>query len=182
MKVFALVLPSSNFFSEMANKFFRPLHRIFLLDAKLNTVLDESDPRGFCEAYFHELLEAIQMKRLAPLSVSPATDMEAPGFSAVQELTTSHTSFHYFWEPQAKGGNPNVHLDLYSCAPFDFGDILRVAHKHFGFAEWTANFIDREIDPRKRLSLQIKGKGDQIVEQLVLTSGKEARMRVPALV
>ncbi len=165
----------------MANKIFRPLHRIFLLDAKLNTVLNESNPWGFCEAYFDELLGAIRMKRLAPLSVSPATDVEAPGFSAVQELTTSHTSFHYFWEPQVKGGNPNVHLDLYSCAPFDFGDILRVAHKHFGFAEWTANFIDREIDPRKRLSLQIKGKGDETLEQLVLTSGKETRMRVPVL-
>ena len=165
----------------MANKFFRPLHKIFLLDAVLNGVLDESDPRGFCEAYFAELLEAIQMKRLAPLSVSPALDLEAPGFSAIQELTTSHTSFHYFWEPHVKGGNPNLHLDLYSCAPFEFGDILRVAHKHFNFADWTANFIEREMDPRKRLSLQIKGKGDQIVEQLVLTSGKVPASRVKVL-
>src|SRR3990167_10798857 len=113
----------------MANAHFVPLHKIFFLDAKLAGLIDESDPRGFCEKYFGKLLEAIQMKPLAPMSVSPAADLEAPGFSGVQELTTSHTSFHYFWEPGARTGsplrsategragqagkNPNVHIDIY---------------------------------------------------------------------
>jgi hypothetical protein len=169
---------------------FRPLHRLFLLDGRLEGLIDESNPRTFCEAYFGELLATIKMKPLAPLSVSPATDLEAPGFSAVQELTTSHTTFHYFWEPHGKNSNPNLHLDLYSCAPYDFGDIIRVANKHFGLAEWTANFVDRDMDPRKRLSLEIRGKGDTILEQVVLTSGKESRRpmrrsggpRAPALI
>ena len=163
---------------------FRPLHRIFVLDAKLSGLLDESNPRVFCSAYFGELLQVINMKPLAPMSVSPATDLAAPGFSGVQELTTSHTSFHYFWESEVSDPNPNVHMDLYSCAPFEFMDIIRVAHKHFGLGEWTANFIDRDIDPKKRMTLLIRGKGDTILEQLVLSTGKEApaRSRVPALV
>lgn len=152
----------------MANAHFVPLHKIFFLDAKLAGLIDESDPRGFCEKYFGKLLEAIQMKPLAPMSVSPAADLEAPGFSGVQELTTSHTSFHYFWEPKARGGNPNVHIDLYSCAPFSYEDVIRVAHEHFGLAEWTGNFVERTIDPKNRVSLLIKGKGDRIIESLAL--------------
>ncbi len=159
----------------MAQSHFVPLHKIFFLDAKLKGLVDESDPRGFCEKYFGKLLEAIQMKQLAPLSVSPAADLEAPGFSGVQELTTSHTSFHYFWEPNHPTGNPNVHIDLYSCAPFSYEDVIRVANEHFGLAEWTGNFVERTINPQDRVSLLIKGKGDRIVESLALTAPRGAR-------
>ena len=120
------------------------------------------------------------MKLLAPMSVSPATDLEAPGFSGVQELTTSHTSFHYFWEPNAPVKNPNVHIDLYSCAPFEFMDIIRVAHRHFGLGDWTANVIDRAYDPAERLSLLIRGESDVILKQLVLTAEQRA-VALPAL-
>lgn len=161
---------------------FRPVHRIFLLDAHLESLVDESNPSEFCEFYFNEVMEATQMKPLAPMSVCPTMDPRAPGFSGVQPLTTSHTSFHYFWEPQTPGGDPNVHLDLYSCSPFSYEDIIRVAHKHFGLGVWTGTFIDRDLDPRKRLTLQLRGKGDAVLEQLVLTTGKEAPSRIPALV
>ena len=148
---------------------FRPLHKIFFLDAVLKDVIDESNPQEFCRQYFGELLETIQMKPLAPMSVSPAADLEAPGFSGVQELTTSHTSFHYFWEPHAPGHNPNVHLDLYSCAPFSYEDVIRVAHKYFNFDSWTGNFVERMVDPRDRVSLLIQGEGDRIIESTAMS-------------
>lgn len=147
----------------------------------LEGLLDESNPRGFCKDYFEEVMEATRMKPLAEMSVCPTMDPRAPGFSGVQPLTTSHTSFHYFWEPETKDTNPNVHLDLYSCSPFSYEDVLCVAHKHFHLAEWTGTFIDRDVDPRKRLTLQLRGRGDTILDQLVLTTGKESRSRVPAL-
>jgi hypothetical protein len=154
----------------MAHSHFVPLHKIFFLDARLVGLLDESHPRAFCKAYFRKLLDTIQMKELAPLSVSPAADLDAPGFSGLQELTTSHTSFHYFWEPNHPTHNPNVHIDLYSCAPFSYEDVIRVAHEHFGFAEWTGNFVERTVDPRDRISLQIRGEGDMIIESTVLSA------------
>lgn len=155
---------------------FRPHHKIFILDAQLASVLDESDPKKFCTAFFGELLETIKMKRLAPMSVSPAADLDAPGFSGLQELTTSHTSFHYFWEPHHPTKNPNVHLDLYSCAPFSYEDVVRVAHKHFGLAEWTGNFIERTLNPLDRIALLITGKEDTIYESMELSARtKKAR-------
>ena len=165
---------------------FRPLHKIFILDALLQNLLDESNPRALGKAYFERLLETIQMKPLAPMSISLATDMEAPGFTGIQELTTSHTSFHYFWEPHAKGGNPNVHIDIYSCAPFSYEDVLRVAHGHFGLVDWAGTYIERAINPHERLTMQLRGKGDTVHERLVLTTGKEvpsrSPVRVPAMV
>lgn len=152
--------------SEMSH--FVPLHKIFVLDAQLEGVLDESDPRGFCEKYFGALLKTIQMKELSPMSVSPTADLAAPGFSGVQELTTSHTSFHYFWEPHHPTKNPNVHIDLYSCAPFSYEDVVKVAHKHFGFATWTGNFIERTQDPEDRVTLLIKGEEDRITESVTM--------------
>ena len=149
---------------------FCPLHKIFILDAALEDVLDENDPRSFCERYFGELLEAVQMKPLAPLSVSPATDPQAPGFSGMQELTTSHASFHYFWEPHHPTKNPNVHIDLYSCGPFSYEEVIRVAHSHFGFDEWTANFIERTLNPLDRIALQLKGRGHDIIESMALSA------------
>jgi hypothetical protein len=165
-----------------STRHFRPLHKIFILDAVLEGLLDESDPRGFCEGYFEEIMEATHMKPLSQMSVCPTMDPRAPGFSGVQPLTTSHTSFHYFWEPEAKDPRPNVHLDLYSCSPFSYEDVVRVAHKHFRLAEWTGTFIDRDLDPRKRLTLQLRGREDAILEQFVLTTGKETRARIPAMV
>ena len=37
--------------------------------------------------------------------------------------------------------NPNVHIDLYSCAPFNFTDVIENAHKHFGLGPWTAQYL-----------------------------------------
>ncbi|HLC76407.1 MAG TPA: hypothetical protein VJB82_04815 [Candidatus Peribacterales bacterium] len=143
-------------------------HRILIIDAKLKNCLDESDPKKFCREYFGALLEATQMKPLAPMSVSPAIDPSAPGFTAIQEITTSHTSFHYFWEPDHMTKNPNVHIDLYSCIPFLYEDVIRVAHKFFDFTEWTGNYIERSFDPKNRHSLLMRGEGDRIVERIVL--------------
>mgnify|MGYP003333395775 CR=1 FL=1 len=120
------------------------------------------------------MMRATAMSPLAPMSVSPAADPAAPGFSGVQELTTSHTSFHYFWEPHHPTKNPNVHIDLYSCASFSYEDVLRTAHEHFNLGEWTATFVDRSMDPGERLTLELRGKGDQIIESTVLSATKEA--------
>ncbi len=157
---------------------FVPLHKIFVLDALLTNVLDESDPNGFCKTYFGTLLKTIGMKELAPMSVSPTADLAAPGFSGVQELTTSHTSFHYFWEPHHPTKNPNVHIDLYSCAPFSYEDVIRVAHEHFGFATWTGNFIERTQDPRERITLELVGEGERAKESTVMSTEVRESVRV----
>ena len=121
------------------------------------------------------------MKELSPMSVSPAEDLRAPGFSGMQELTTSHTSFHYFWEPNHPTKSPNVHIDIYSCAPFSYEDVLAVANKHFGLAEWTGNFIERCLNVNNRISLQLRGNGDTILENIALTA-TAGKVPVPAVV
>ena len=140
----------------------------------LKDILDESNPYAFGKAYFEELLKTVEMKELAPISISPAADPRAPGFSGMQELTTSHASFHYFWDPNQTTKNPNVHIDLYSCAPFSYEDVIQVAHKHFNFSEWTGNFIERQLNVNDRISLQLNGSEDTVFESTVLStpSGK----------
>lgn len=65
--------------------------------------------------------------------------------------------------------------------PFSHEDIIRVAHKHFGLLEWTASLVHRDLDPQKRLTLQLRGRGDTILDQVVLTAGKEMHTRVPTI-
>ena len=143
---------------------FVPSHRILIIDALLENCLDESDPAGFGRRYFEAILGAVRMKPLAPMSISRSVDSAAPGFSGVQEITTSHTSFHYFWEPHHPQKNPNVHIDLYSCAPFAYEDVIRVAHEHFQFAKWVGNYIERTLNPAERDALLIRGTGGNILE------------------
>lgn len=147
---------------------FCPIHKIFLLDGTLESLLDESNPQEFAHHYFEELLATIGMQPLAPMSVSPAADLKAPGFSGIQELTTSHTSFHYFWEPDVPDPHPNIHIDLYSCAPFSHTDVIRIAHKHFHFHHWIANCIDRCLDPSQRMTRELIGEHDHILHDFPL--------------
>ena len=147
---------------------FRPIHKIFLLDGTLEDLIDEKNPQEFARHYFTELLEAIDMQPLAPMSVSPAADLKAPGFSGIQELTTSHTSFHYFWEPGIDDPHPNIHIDLYSCAPFSYNDVIRIAHKHFRFQSWIANCIDRHLESSQRMTIQLTGTHDRILHKTPL--------------
>lgn len=151
-------------------------HRIFVLDT-LVPLLDESRAAEITTAYTDELLETMKMERLGPLEIYPAIDLSAPGWSWIQPISTSHTSGHYWSAP----GRPNLHIDAYSCMPFSHEDIIRVAHKHFGLLEWTASLVHRDLDPRKRLTLQLRGRGDAILDQVVLTAGKETPARVPTL-
>ena len=157
----------------MTSAHITPIHKIFFLDAKLKSVLDESDVRGFCKKYFSDLLDAIKMFPLAPMSASPAADLGAPGFSGVQELTTSHTSFHYFWEPNHPTKNPNVHIDLYSCAPFEYRDLIRVANRHFDMEEWMGTLVERTIDSAKRSVMQVSGRGGDVLESVVMSPASE---------
>jgi len=144
---------------------FVPSHRILIIDASLKNCLDESDPAEFSRRYFDAMLDAVRMKPLAPMSISRSVDSAAPGFSGVQEITTSHTSFHYFWEPHHPQKNPNVHIDLYSCAPFAYEDVIRVAHEYFQLAEWTGNYIERTLNPADRNTLLLHGMEGNILER-----------------
>lgn len=108
------------------------------------------------------------MRPLAPMSVSPAADKRAPGFSGVQELTTSHTSFHYFWEPDHETKYPNLHADLYSCSAFSEDDVIKVIHRHFDLSEWSGTVIERGIKPEERLTIQLEGVGDTVTKKTVL--------------
>jgi len=130
----------------------------------LEAGLDLAASEDLARAYFAELLEATGMEALAPLSVSPAVDDSMPGFSAIQELTTSHASFHYF-APTACDPAPRLHLDLFSCRAFELESFIRIAARHFHLAEWSATYVLRSIDAAARETWQLEGQGAVIGER-----------------
>jgi hypothetical protein len=90
-------------------------------------------PREDTKRFVDKLLKAIHMKPLGPLNWADAEDLDFPGQSFVQMITTSHCSLHLFTHTD---GTNEIYFDLYSCKPFDHGKVVELLDEKFGLREW----------------------------------------------
>ena len=134
-------------------------HEIFILDANLRILLPNNEQR-IIAIMIRELLMILKMEKLASLQFFQATDMQAPGFSFIQPITTSHISGHYFEKP---GRFPHIHFDIYSCKRFSWKKIIPLLNNYLSFEKWSANYIARSIN-FKRKYYEIRGKGQEILD------------------
>jgi hypothetical protein len=142
------------------------LHEIFILDAELQKPLKHKTRKADTKKLVDEILTALRMEQLGPLSIFDATDKRAPGWSFIQPITTSHVSAHYFEKP----GAPNIRMDFYSCASVNWRKLITIVHKHLGLSHWRGTFIDRNTDAQKgeRMVIDITGKEDNITKEVTL--------------
>ncbi len=99
--------------------------------------------RDDAERFVGRLLKAIRMRPLGPLSWADADDLEFPGQSFVQMITTSHCSLHYFAH---NNGEKEIYFDLYSCKPFDPEEVVRLLDEKFGLRDWHGTLYTRATD------------------------------------
>lgn len=135
------------------------LHNHFILDADLNALLNIAEKNKLTQNLVINLMEILEMEPLGKLEIYDATDLNYPGWSFIQPITTSHISGHYFEE---KHKFSHIHLDIYSCKIFDWKSAIKIIDKHLGLAEWCCNYIKREMTLKDRVILQVNGKGGEI--------------------
>ncbi|MEW6749004.1 MAG: S-adenosylmethionine decarboxylase [Candidatus Micrarchaeota archaeon] len=90
-------------------------------------------PKDEAQRFVDRLLKAINMKPLGPLNWADAEDLDFPGQSFVQMITTSHCSLHFFAH---KDGSNELYFDLYSCKPFDDKRVVEMLDQKFGLQDW----------------------------------------------
>jgi len=83
-------------------------------------------PKEMASCFIKDLLSAADMKALGPLIFSGAEDLDFPGQSFVQMITTSHCSLHFFSDTN------EIYFDLYSCKQFDPKKIIDIINSYFG--------------------------------------------------
>lgn len=116
-------------------------HEHFILDAELAPLVF-ANRHETTTALAADLLVGLQMEELGPLQIYDATDIQFPGWSFIQPITTSHFSGHYFEEAN---GVSHIHIDIYSCTSFDWQRVMEIIKKHLPVSRWSANFIMRGI-------------------------------------
>jgi len=124
-------------------------HIHLTVNAKINpdfSALPREDAQRFVDA----LLKAINMKPLGPLNWSDAEDLDFPGQSFVQMITTSHCSLHFFDHGE---GNKEVYFDLYSCKCFDEQKVIEMLNAKFGMKEWHGTLYTRASDEKPVVKL-----------------------------
>jgi len=77
-------------------------------------------------SFMKDLLLCADMKALGPLAYSGAEDLDFPGQSFVQMITTSHCSLHFFSDKN------EIYFDLYSCKQFEPEKIIGLLDSYFG--------------------------------------------------
>jgi len=90
-------------------------------------------PRDDAQRFVDRLMRTINMKPLGPLNWADAEDLEFPGQSFVQMITTSHCSLHLFTH---KDGSNEIYFDLYSCREFDEKKVVAMLDEKFGLQDW----------------------------------------------
>lgn len=147
--------------SSQSQSSFGLLHEIFVLDAHLTTLLDQSRAGEITRNLIDKLLFALRMDELGELQIYPAADLRAPGWSFIQPITTSHISGHYFEKP---GRLPHIRMDFYSCCTVDWMKIIDIVNGHLSLADWRGTFIDRQIEQdTERRTLDIAGEGGKVI-------------------
>jgi S-adenosylmethionine/arginine decarboxylase-like enzyme len=100
-------------------------------------------PRADTQRFVDKLLKAINMKPLGPLNWADAEDLDFPGQSFVQMITTSHCSLHLFTHTD---GTNEIYFDLYSCKHFDPQKVVGLLDEKFGLREWHGVLYTRASD------------------------------------
>jgi len=135
------------------------IHNHFILDADLKNLLDITNKNNLTELLVNSLMDMLGMEPLGKLEIYDATDLNYPGWSFIQPITTSHISGHYFEE---KHKFSHIHLDIYSCKTFDWKSAVKVIDNHLNLSDWSCNYIKREMNLKDRVVLQINGNGNKI--------------------
>jgi S-adenosylmethionine/arginine decarboxylase-like enzyme len=99
-------------------------HLHLTLNAKIKPLKGISEE--LASSFVKDLLSAADMKALGPLIFSGAEDLDFPGQSFVQMITTSHCSLHFFSDTN------EIYFDLYSCKQFNPAKIINIINSYFG--------------------------------------------------
>jgi S-adenosylmethionine/arginine decarboxylase-like enzyme len=103
-------------------------HLHLTLNARIKPLKEVSE--DLAQSFVKDLLAAADMKALGPLVFSGAEDLDFPGQSFVQMITTSHCSLHYFSDSN------EIYFDLYSCKQFDPAKIINIINSYFGIESY----------------------------------------------
>lgn len=142
-----------------SNKALALRHEMLILDANLVYRLDPKKYVKTTTNVVNALLRALKMSTLGDLQIFKAVDLNAPGWSFIQPITTSHISGHYFERP---GKFPHLHLDIYSCKRFNCTKVIRILNDHLHLAKWSANFVIRNTRHSSRIINGFEGYGSSI--------------------
>ncbi len=116
-------------------------------------------PREDAKRFVDVLLGAINMKPLGELNWADAEDLDFPGQSFVQMITTSHCSLHFF---DHKEGEKEIYFDLYSCKSFDTEKVIELLDEKFGLREWNGVLYHRALGQEPQVR-RLKGKKQIII-------------------
>ena len=83
-----------------------------------------------------------------------AEDLDFPGQSFVQMITTSHCSLHFF---DHEGEDNEIYFDLYSCKAFDTDKVVQLLDEKFGLRNWHGILYTRATGEEPQLK-KIEGK------------------------
>ncbi|MBD3210688.1 hypothetical protein GF318_04880 [Candidatus Micrarchaeota archaeon] len=104
-------------------------HIHLTVNAEISSGFKRLDREG-ARKFLDSVLREIGMKPLGPMSWAEAEDLDFPGQSFVQMISTSHISLHFFSETN------EIYFDLYSCKSFDSEKVLRLLDETFGLRNW----------------------------------------------
>ncbi|MFH1785456.1 MAG: S-adenosylmethionine decarboxylase [Candidatus Micrarchaeota archaeon] len=97
-------------------------------------------PKDDAQRFVDRLMKTVNMKPLGPLNWSDAEDLDFPGQSFVQMITTSHCSLHLFTH---ENGENEIYFDLYSCRIFDEKEVIKLLDETFGLGDWHGMLYNR---------------------------------------
>lgn len=120
-------------------------HLHLTLNARLKKPL-KGVPKELAESFVRDLLAAADMKALGPLVYSGAEDLDFPGQSFVQMITTSHCSLHFF------SATNEIYFDLYSCKSFEPEKILDVINSYFKVESYHGMVYKRGVSKEVTIS------------------------------
>jgi hypothetical protein len=105
-------------------------------------------PREEAKRFVDMLLKEIGMKPLGDINWADAEDLDFPGQSFVQMITTSHCSLHFF--DHSREDN-EIYFDLYSCRSFDTDKVIGLLDEKFGLRNWHGIIYTRATGEEPKL-------------------------------
>jgi S-adenosylmethionine/arginine decarboxylase-like enzyme len=128
------------------------VHRHFIFDAELNEKLDFSNRYEITTNLIQTLIKKLGMEALDQLQIYDAKDINYPGWSFIQPITTSHISGHYFEE---ENNLSHLHMDIYSCKLFECTDVIEILNKNFSIFTWYGYWLNRDLVKGNRNAFRI---------------------------
>ncbi|MEM4272451.1 MAG: S-adenosylmethionine decarboxylase [Candidatus Bilamarchaeaceae archaeon] len=111
-------------------------HLHLAVNAKIDPSFSQL-PKDRAQEFVDRLMVVTDMKPLGPLNWSDAVDLDFPGQSFVQMITTSHSSLHFFADTN------EIYFDLYSCKEYDPQKVIGLLDEFFGLREWHGILYNR---------------------------------------